>query len=74
MAIVTNDSSIIVFIYFRQKTTDQKTYCRYKGCTGVRGMFCGFCLKNRYGEDVADALKNPVISNVTIPIFIMLLT
>lgn len=23
-------------------------------------MFCGFCLGKRYGEDVADALKNPV--------------
>ncbi|VVC44142.1 Zinc-finger domain of monoamine-oxidase A repressor R1 [Cinara cedri] len=43
----------------RQKTLDQKSYCRYKGCRGVRGMFCGFCLGKRYGENVADVLKNP---------------
>ncbi|XP_050427051.1 cell division cycle-associated protein 7-like [Adelges cooleyi] len=43
----------------RQKTLDQKSYCRYKGCRGVRGMFCGFCLGKRYGEDVAEVLLNP---------------
>lgn len=51
-----------MYLLFRQKTSDQKSYCRYKGCKGVRGMFCGYCLRIRYGEDVADALKNPVIS------------
>ncbi|XP_050545497.1 uncharacterized protein LOC126907882 [Daktulosphaira vitifoliae] len=43
----------------RQKTLDQKSYCRYKECRGVRGMFCGFCLGKRYGEDVAEVLLNP---------------
>lgn len=40
---------------------DQKSYCRNKSCKGMRGMFCGFCLGRRYGEDVAEALLNPVI-------------
>lgn len=44
----------------RQKTLDQKTYCRHESCKGMRGMFCGFCLGRRYGEDVAEALLNPV--------------
>lgn len=44
----------------RQKTTDTKTNCRNSECVGVRGQFCGPCLKNRYGEDVRDALLNPV--------------
>jgi len=26
----------------------------------VRGQFCGPCLRNRYGEEVQDALLNPV--------------
>ncbi|VEN34026.1 unnamed protein product, partial [Callosobruchus maculatus] len=43
----------------RQKTLDQKTYCRNIHCIGLRGMFCGVCLKNRYGEDVAEALLDP---------------
>lgn len=43
----------------RQKTMDQKSYCRHKSCKGMRGMFCGFCLGRRYGEDVADVLLNP---------------
>ncbi|KAL5236969.1 hypothetical protein ACI65C_004379 [Semiaphis heraclei] len=43
----------------RQKTADQKSYCRYKGCSGVRGNFCGFCLGRRYGENVANVLLNP---------------
>ncbi|XP_001944678.1 cell division cycle-associated protein 7 [Acyrthosiphon pisum] len=43
----------------RQKTADQKSYCRYKGCSGVRGNFCGFCLGRRYGENVASVLVNP---------------
>lgn len=45
---------------FRQKTADQKSYCRYKGCSGMRGNFCGFCLGRRYGENVANVLVNPV--------------
>ncbi|XP_025425576.1 uncharacterized protein LOC112694352 [Sipha flava] len=49
----------------RQKTLDQKSCCRNKLCVGVRGMFCGFCLGNRYGEDVADVLQNP---NWTCPV------
>lgn len=44
----------------RQKTVDTKTVCRSGECVGVRGMFCGPCLKNRYGEDVQEALLNPV--------------
>ncbi|CAI6357845.1 unnamed protein product [Macrosiphum euphorbiae] len=44
----------------RQKTLDQKSYCRHKSCKGMRGMFCGFCLLRRYGEDVAEVLLNPV--------------
>ncbi|XP_060857777.1 uncharacterized protein LOC132935300 [Metopolophium dirhodum] len=44
----------------RQKTLDQKSYCRHESCKGMRGMFCGFCLVRRYGEDVAQALLNPV--------------
>ncbi|KAI7809066.1 putative cell division cycle-associated protein 7, partial [Triplophysa rosa] len=43
----------------RQKTTDTKTNCRNPDCVGVRGQFCGPCLKNRYGEEVHDALLNP---------------
>ncbi|XP_077473577.1 cell division cycle-associated protein 7a [Stigmatopora argus] len=40
----------------RQKTTDTKTNCRNPDCVGVRGQFCGPCLRNRYGEEVRDAL------------------
>ncbi|KAK5861006.1 hypothetical protein PBY51_022437 [Eleginops maclovinus] len=43
----------------RQKTTDTKTNCRNPDCVGVRGQFCGPCLRNRYGEEVQDALLNP---------------
>lgn len=43
----------------RQKTTDTKTNCRNPECSGVRGQFCGPCLRNRYGEEVRDALLNP---------------
>ncbi|XP_014458627.1 cell division cycle-associated 7-like protein [Alligator mississippiensis] len=43
----------------RQKTIDTKTICRNQGCGGVRGQFCGPCLRNRYGEDVKSALLNP---------------
>ncbi|NXD25079.1 CDA7L protein, partial [Spelaeornis formosus] len=43
----------------RQKTTDTKTVCRNQGCGGVRGQFCGPCLRNRYGEDVKSALLDP---------------
>ncbi|XP_066254998.1 cell division cycle-associated 7-like protein [Euwallacea similis] len=43
----------------RQKTIDQKTSCRNPECVGYRGMFCGICLKNRYGEDCAKALLDP---------------
>lgn len=42
----------------RQKTTDTKTNCRNPECVGVRGQFCGPCLRNRYGEEVRDALLN----------------
>ncbi|ETE68373.1 Cell division cycle-associated protein 7, partial [Ophiophagus hannah] len=35
----------------RQKTTDTKTNCRNPECLGVRGQFCGPCLRNRYGEE-----------------------
>ncbi|OCT75755.1 hypothetical protein XELAEV_18030941mg [Xenopus laevis] len=43
----------------RQKTIDTKTICRNPGCGGVRGQFCGPCLRNRYGEDVREALLDP---------------
>ncbi|NWX42521.1 CDCA7 protein, partial [Steatornis caripensis] len=43
----------------RQKTTDTKTNCRNPDCIGVRGQFCGPCLRNRYGEDVRTALLDP---------------
>ncbi|XP_018584427.2 cell division cycle-associated protein 7a isoform X1 [Scleropages formosus] len=43
----------------RQKTIDTKTNCRNAECVGVRGQFCGPCLRNRYGEEVRDALLNP---------------
>ncbi|XP_075036723.1 cell division cycle-associated protein 7 [Mixophyes fleayi] len=43
----------------RQKTIDTKTNCRNPECMGVRGQFCGPCLKNRYGEDVKAALLDP---------------
>ncbi|XP_048835683.1 cell division cycle-associated protein 7a [Brienomyrus brachyistius] len=43
----------------RQKTTDTKTNCRNPECFGVRGQFCGPCLRNRYGEEVRDALLDP---------------
>ncbi|XP_067951686.1 cell division cycle-associated protein 7-like [Watersipora subatra] len=42
----------------RQKTVDTKTICRNKECTGVRGQFCGPCLKNRYGEDARKVLRD----------------
>ncbi|XP_067859749.1 cell division cycle-associated 7-like protein isoform X2 [Heptranchias perlo] len=43
----------------RQKTIDTKTICRNQDCYGVRGQFCGPCLRNRYGENVKSALLNP---------------
>ncbi|XP_076118750.1 cell division cycle-associated protein 7a [Alosa pseudoharengus] len=43
----------------RQKTTDTKTNCRNPECVGVRGQFCGPCLRNRYGEEVRNALLDP---------------
>ncbi|MGH0152202.1 UNVERIFIED_CONTAM: hypothetical protein FKN15_022154 [Acipenser sinensis] len=43
----------------RQKTTDTKTSCRNPKCVGVRGQFCGPCLRNRYGEEVRNALLDP---------------
>ncbi|XP_058038719.1 cell division cycle-associated 7-like protein [Ahaetulla prasina] len=43
----------------RQKTIDTKTVCHNADCVGVRGQFCGPCLRNRYGEDVKVALLNP---------------
>jgi len=43
----------------RQKTLDTKTICRAPTCTGIKGKFCGPCLRNRYGEGVKEALLNP---------------
>ena len=43
----------------RQKTIDTKTVCRSGYCQGVRGQFCGICMRNRYGEDAREALKDP---------------
>ncbi len=49
----------------RQKTLDTKTVCRSGTCAGVRGKFCGVCLRNRYGQDCREALKDP---NWTCPV------
>ncbi|KAM9838460.1 cell division cycle-associated 7-like protein [Aulostomus maculatus] len=46
----------------RQKTLDTKTVCRSGVCVGVKGQFCGPCLKNRYGEDVRTVLLDPTWS------------
>ncbi|XP_037549326.1 cell division cycle-associated 7-like protein [Nematolebias whitei] len=46
----------------RQKTLDTKTVCRSGFCVGVKGQFCGPCLKNRYGEDVHTVLLDPTWS------------
>ncbi|KAG7282239.1 hypothetical protein CRUP_038407 [Coryphaenoides rupestris] len=46
-------------VYNRATTTDTKTCCRNPECVGVRGQFCGPCLRNRYGEEVRDALLDP---------------
>lgn len=46
----------------RQKTLDMKTICRSGECIGIRGQFCGPCLRVRYGESVIEALKDPVSS------------
>ncbi|XP_076866021.1 cell division cycle-associated 7-like protein isoform X2 [Brachyhypopomus gauderio] len=43
----------------RQKTLDTKTECRSSYCHGLKGQFCGPCLRNRYGEDVRTALLDP---------------
>ncbi|XP_012268816.2 cell division cycle-associated protein 7-like [Athalia rosae] len=43
----------------RQKTLDTKTICRSGECIGIRGQFCGPCLRGRYGEDAVVALKDP---------------
>ena len=43
----------------RQKTLDTKTVCRSGECIGVRGQFCGPCLRGRYGESAIEALKDP---------------
>ncbi|XP_066933535.1 cell division cycle-associated 7-like protein [Clytia hemisphaerica] len=42
----------------RQKTDDLKTVCRSGHCVGIRGQFCGPCLKNRYGECAKEAIMN----------------
>ncbi|XP_007547606.1 cell division cycle-associated 7-like protein [Poecilia formosa] len=46
----------------RQKTLDTKTVCRSGYCVGVKGQYCGPCLKNRYGEDVRTVLLDPTWS------------
>lgn len=43
----------------RQKTDDLKTTCKSNSCVGIRGQFCGPCLRNRYGEDAKEAIMNP---------------
>ncbi|KAG0727010.1 Cell division cycle-associated 7-like protein [Chionoecetes opilio] len=43
----------------RQKTSDTKTICRSGKCVGLRGFFCGPCLRTRYGEDARKALMDP---------------
>uniref|UniRef100_A0A8C5PBD1 Zinc-finger domain-containing protein n=1 Tax=Leptobrachium leishanense TaxID=445787 RepID=A0A8C5PBD1_9ANUR len=44
----------------RQKTIDTKSNCRNVECQGIRGQFCGPCLRNRYGEDVRKVLLDPM--------------
>ena len=44
----------------RQKTDDLKTICRSENCFGVRGQFCGPCLRNRYGEDAKAAIMDKI--------------
>lgn len=43
----------------RQKTLDLKSRCYSPYCRGCRGMFCGYCLLQRYGEDVSVVLRDP---------------
>ena len=43
----------------RQKTLDTKSICRSGKCAGVRGAFCGICLKNRYNEELRVVLMDP---------------
>ncbi len=43
----------------RQKTKDTKTVCHNRNCKGVRGQFCAPCLLNRYGEGLAESLRDP---------------
>ena len=43
----------------RQKTSDLKTVCRNDQCIGIRGQFCGPCLRNRYGESAKEAIMDP---------------
>ncbi|KAG2465096.1 CDA7L protein, partial [Polypterus senegalus] len=52
----------------RQKTIDTKTVCRNPDCWGVRGQFCGPCLRNRYGEDVRAALLDAVSIVIASPL------
>ncbi|KAB0397590.1 hypothetical protein E2I00_006325, partial [Balaenoptera physalus] len=40
-------------------TVRDKIYDKVLSCGGVRGQFCGPCLRNRYGEDVRSALLDP---------------
>lgn len=53
----------------RQKTLDTKTVCRSGECVGVRGQFCGPCLRGRYGEDAIVALKDAVRLSLRIRLF-----
>lgn len=43
----------------RQKTDDLKTMCKSDSCVGIRGQFCGPCLRNRYGENAKEAIMDP---------------
>mmetsp|Transcript_8303 Transcript_8303/g.14234 ORF Transcript_8303/g.14234 Transcript_8303/m.14234 type:complete len:387 (-) Transcript_8303:885-2045(-) len=40
----------------RQKTLDKKTTCSQ--CKCFKGMFCGPCLQNRYGENILEVINN----------------
>jgi len=42
----------------RQKTDDTKTICRSGSCVGMRGCFCGPCLRTKYNEDACIALMD----------------
>ena len=43
----------------REKSTYTKTVCGSGNCQGLRGQFCADCLKDHYGEDLEEVLRDP---------------